>query len=103
MLLRGEAVIGAAWLALTPRVPHPGAPERTSGDVQSVYVVPEERSAGLGGRLLDEVLALARELELARVTVHSSVRAVSAYLRAGFARSAVLLQADGPLDARDRR
>lgn len=98
-----DVVLGMAWLALTPRVPYPGALDRASGDVQCVYVVPEERSGGLGGLLLDAVLALARELGLERVTVHSSDRAVSAYTRAGFARSPHLLQADVPPGGRPRQ
>lgn len=40
------------------------------------------------------VLELARTLGLERVTVHSSVRATSAYARQGFAVSPQLLQAD---------
>ncbi|OEV30262.1 hypothetical protein AN219_11860 [Streptomyces nanshensis] len=87
-------LLGMAWLAITRRVPHPGAPERASGDVQCVYVVPDERDGGLGARLMDGVLALARDLGLERVTVHSSDRAVTAYTRAGFAHSPLLLQAE---------
>lgn len=93
VVLRGETVIGMAWLAVTPRVPHPGALRRASGDLQSVYVVPEERGAGLGGRLIDAVLAAAGDLGLERVVVHSSERAVPAYSRSGFAVSRQLLQA----------
>ncbi|WP_199432320.1 GNAT family N-acetyltransferase [Qaidamihabitans albus] len=93
VLVRGEVVIGMAWLAVTRRVPTPGALDRASGDVQCVYVVPEERDTGLGGRLIDAVLELARELGLERVTVHSSPRAVPAYARRGFTASPRLLQA----------
>ncbi len=92
VLLRDEAPIGMAWLATVPRVPHVGSLERLSGDVQCVYVVPGERSRGLGGRLIDAVLARARDLGLERVTVHSSDRAVTAYRRHGFGASARLLQ-----------
>ena len=45
----------------------------------------------LGGRLVDAVLDLARELGLERVTVHSSDRAVPAYRRHGFASAPTLL------------
>ncbi|SCK19183.1 GNAT family N-acetyltransferase [Streptomyces sp. WMMB 322] len=92
VLVRDGRISGMAWLAVTQRVPHPGAPVRASGDVQCVYVTPEERAGGLGGRLLDAVLELARESGLERVTVHSSDRAVSVYLRAGFGQSPNLLQ-----------
>ncbi|EHR63214.1 GNAT family N-acetyltransferase [Saccharomonospora cyanea] len=92
VLVRGEVVIGMAWLALVPRVPTPQSPSRRSGDVQCVYVVPGERASGLGGRLIDAVVALGGELGLERVTVHSTFRAISAYCRHGFAASPRLLQ-----------
>ncbi|MBQ0986195.1 GNAT family N-acetyltransferase [Streptomyces sp. F63] len=95
VMLRGAEVIGMAWLAVVRRVPSPRALERASGDVQCVYVVPAERGAGLGGLLIDAVRELARESGLERVTVHSSPRAVPAYVRHGFAVSPQLLQAAG--------
>ncbi|MGF0176129.1 GNAT family N-acetyltransferase [Streptomyces sp. Marseille-Q5077] len=85
-------IIGMAWLAVVRRVPTPHAPDRASGDLQCVYVVPEARDAGLGGRLITETLARARDLGLERVTVHSSPRAIRAYARQGFENSPRLLQ-----------
>ncbi|WEV29367.1 GNAT family N-acetyltransferase [Streptomyces sp. 71268] len=92
--VRGDTVIGMAWLAITQRVPHPRALERLSGDVQCVYVIPDERANGVGGELIEAVLSWAGELGLERVTVHSSDRAVSAYRRHGFAVSPRLLQVE---------
>ncbi|MFH8896230.1 GNAT family N-acetyltransferase [Streptomyces coeruleorubidus] len=86
-------VIGMAWLAVAQRVPTPRAPRRASGDLQCVYVVPEARDGGLGGRLIRAVLDESRELGLERVTVHSSRRAIPAYARCGFQESPRLLQA----------
>jgi GNAT superfamily N-acetyltransferase len=93
VLVRDDRVIGMAWLAVVQRVPTPRAPRRASGDLQCVYVVPEARDGGLGGRLIRAVLDGARELGLERVTVHSSPRAVPAYARSGFQESPRLLQA----------
>jgi hypothetical protein len=59
VVVRGDIVIGMAWLAIIQRVPTPRALERASGDVQCVYIVPDERDTGLGGRLIDMVLELA--------------------------------------------
>jgi GNAT superfamily N-acetyltransferase len=59
-----------------------------------VYVVPEERNAGLGSQIIDAVLRRAHELGLERVTVHSSDQAIGAYSRRGFAASPRLLQAE---------
>ncbi|MBO0657359.1 GNAT family N-acetyltransferase [Streptomyces triculaminicus] len=94
VMVRGDVVIGMAWLAITRRVPHPRSFERMSGDVQCVYVVPDERDRGLGGELIEAVLAWASDLGLERVTVHSSDRAVSAYSRRGFTVSPRLLQVE---------
>ncbi|MFD2420599.1 GNAT family N-acetyltransferase [Amycolatopsis pigmentata] len=91
VLLRRGEVIGMAWLAIVPRVPAAGALERLSGDLQCVYVLPHERNHGLGGRLIDAIEELARELGMERVTVHSSPRAVPAYVRQGFENSPRLL------------
>jgi GNAT superfamily N-acetyltransferase len=75
---------GMAWLALANRVPTPVILDRRTGDVQSVYVVPELRDSGVGAVLIDAVLREARDRELVLVTVHSSERAVPFYLRRGF-------------------
>lgn len=75
---------GMAWLMLAPRVPSPALPDRRTGDVQSVYVIPELRNSGVGTALLDTVLREARDRELEHVTVHSSDLAVPFYLRSGF-------------------
>lgn len=93
MLVRDGAVIGMAWPAVVRRVPTPRVLHRASGDVRCVYVEPEARDGGLGGQLLDAVLARARELGLERVTVHSSSRAFPAYARRGFEASPRLLHA----------
>lgn len=90
---RGSTVIGMAWLATVSRVPSSRALVRASGDVQSVYVIPAERDAGVGGRMIAAVLTQAFEAGLERVTVHSSEGAITAYTRAGFAASGRLLQA----------
>jgi len=54
-------------------------------------VIPGERDGGVGGRLVEAVLARAQDLGLERVTVHSSPRAIPAYARRGFAPSPRLL------------
>jgi GNAT superfamily N-acetyltransferase len=92
--VHGDEIVGMAFLAIVARVPRPPELTRASGDVQCVYVTPERRDRGIGGRLIDAVLRLGAELGLERVTVHSSPRAVTAYRRHGFAVVPQLLQAD---------
>ncbi|WP_042285294.1 GNAT family N-acetyltransferase [Nocardiopsis alba] len=97
IMLHGGKPTGMAWLALLPRVPTPYAVERYSGDVQCVYVVPEERSRGYGGSLIEALLRIAHEIGVDRVTVHSSDRAIPAYRRYGFEYSPRLLQTGMPV------
>ncbi|WP_031466418.1 GNAT family N-acetyltransferase [Sciscionella sediminilitoris] len=91
--VRENTIIGMAWLAIIARVPNPRSPERASGDMQCVYVVPAHRDSGTGAQLMSTVRALGRELGLERVTVHSSERAVPAYVRNGFTPDPRLLHA----------
>ncbi len=93
VLIRDSEVIGMAWLAVVQRVPTPRSLHRASGDLQCVYVTPDARDSGLGGRLIAETLAAAKSLGLERVTVHSSPRAIPAYARRGFENSPRLLHA----------
>ncbi|HEX2145290.1 MAG TPA: GNAT family N-acetyltransferase [Glycomyces sp.] len=88
------ALIGMAWLAVMRRVPTPQSLDRVCGDLQSVYLVPQERAKGLGGRLVAAVLEDARKLGMNQVTVHSSGRAVPVYARNGFAASPKLLMSE---------
>lgn len=91
---RNGNVIGMAWLAVLVRVPTPDRFTRAIGDLQSVYLVPEARSAGLGGRLIAAVLEEARALGMPKVTVQSTTRAIPVYCRNGFAASPKVLQAE---------
>ncbi|NHA69906.1 GNAT family N-acetyltransferase, partial [Phycicoccus flavus] len=81
----GGQDVGMAWLVLVPRVPDPRSFDRLTGDIQSVYVLPDHRDAGLGARLVDAALAHARGAGCFRVTVHAQPAAASLYERAGFA------------------
>ena len=82
--VRDNEVLGMMWLAAVDRVPSARLFDRASGDLQCAYVVPDQRNNGIGGRLIEAILARAAELGLERVTVHSSPRAIPAYERHGF-------------------
>ena len=75
---------GMAFLFLADRVPSPSRMDRRTGDIQSVYVVPDLRNRGVGAELITHILTEARTRELEHVTVHSAQRAIPFYLRWGF-------------------
>ncbi len=90
--LRRPEIVGMAWVALLPRVPRPGATNRFSADVQSVFVKPEQRGQGIGSALVEAASGHAAHLGSLRVTVHSGRMAVPVYERLGFESSRQLLQ-----------
>jgi GNAT superfamily N-acetyltransferase len=85
-------IVGMAWVALVPRVPRPGATSRLAADIQSVFVLPEERGQGIGSALVKAASEHATRLGSLRVTAHSGRRAVPMDERVGFASSRRLLQ-----------
>lgn len=81
---RGTAPLGMGWLAAVERVPDVDRPVRRSGLVQTVYVGPAHRCAGVGQVIIQVVLDQARRLELEYVEVHPSARSFPFYRRLGF-------------------
>lgn len=90
-------IVGMAWLALTPRVATTRSLDRWSGDLQSCYVLPEFRGAGIGGRLVRAVLDTAAVRGAEHVTVHTSQDSPGMYARNGFRANPRLLFADSAL------
>jgi putative acetyltransferase len=59
------------------------------GEVKRMYTVPEQQGKGIGGRILDQIIALAREEGLKRLVLETGDRHPAAwrvYERAGFTR-----------------
>lgn len=77
-------VVAMGFLALAPRVPDPRTFDRRTGDIQSMYVLPEHRGRGVGSRLVEALVEHGRTAGCTRITVHSDPRAITLYTRAGF-------------------
>lgn len=88
----GGHAVGMAWLGIITRVPGPEHFRRLAGIVQSVYVRPEARGLGLGGALVDAVVAYARQRGLDYLAVHPSELSYPVYERAGFALTRSVLE-----------
>lgn len=80
----GGALVGCAFLRSVSKVPNPGARDRAWGYVTNTYVAPTHRGRGVGGRLLEVVIAAAREQGHEFLIVWPSEEALSFYARAGF-------------------
>ncbi len=90
-----QVPVGMAWLAVIHRIPGPGHWLRLSGNLQSVYVVPERRKAGIGELLVRAVVGRAQSLGLEYMSVHPSERSFSLYRRLGFLESSGVLELRG--------
>jgi GNAT superfamily N-acetyltransferase len=91
---RLDELVGMAWLALAPRVPRPGQLTRWSGDIQSVFVLPEHRGSGIGTALVQAAIDHAGALGVGRITVKSGRKAVPVYERLGFTSIPQLLEVE---------
>jgi GNAT superfamily N-acetyltransferase len=89
-------LVGMAWLAVFDRVPNPDDLRRRSGDVQSVFGVPEHRGLGIGRRLMEAICETADNLGIKKLTVDSNDKAVPFYEHIGFTRPGLLLQRERP-------
>lgn len=94
---RGGDLIGMAWVAYLARVPSPRDFNRKTADLQSVYVMPEARDAGLGSQLIEYITQQAFAAGVERVQVHSTHQAIPAYERAGFETKDFLRQRQPPV------
>lgn len=80
----GGALVGCVFLRSVDKVPNPGARDRAWGYVTNAYVAETHRGQGVGGKLLEVVLAAARERGHEFLIVWPSEEALSFYVRAGF-------------------
>lgn len=77
-------LVGCIFLRSVSKVPNPGARDRAWGYVTNSYVAPAHRGRGVGARLLDLVMAGARERGHEFLIVWPAEEAVPFYARAGF-------------------
>lgn len=90
----GNQLVGMAWLVLHQRIPNPSQFERTTGDLQSVYVRPNHRHLGVGRGLVKLLLDEGERRGVTRFTVESNESATHFYERQGFTSSPLLMNRD---------
>jgi len=82
-----EGMVGSMWRFRVPRVPQPDRGETAPlAYLTNVYVRPAHREAGLGSRMLHEVIDVSRAEGFSLIMVWPSDRSQPFYGRAGFER-----------------
>jgi GNAT superfamily N-acetyltransferase len=92
---QGE-LVGMAWLVAFERVPNIDQTVRLTGDIQSVYVAPAYRGAGVGRALVASLLEAADARGIERITVSANHAAAPLYVQLGFRSDDLLLERRRP-------
>jgi GNAT superfamily N-acetyltransferase len=77
-------LLGNLWLQRLEKLPNPADEPERHAYVTNVYVLPEARGAGLGGRLLRAALDWCRDSDVDAVLLWPSARSRPLYERHGF-------------------
>ena len=88
--LNGDTVVGHVWLQLIEKIPNPIAEAEWHGYITNMYVREKERG-GVGGALMDAVLAWCRTREIDYVILWPTERSRPLYARKGFAVTATIM------------
>ena len=76
--------VGMANLKVYDRMPSPAAPASRWGYLGNLFVLPEHRGRGIGGRLVEALVSRASAEGLVRVVLSPSTASVPLYERLGF-------------------
>lgn len=79
-----SGLCGCMYLERVTKLPVPGTSRREWGYITSAFVAAEARGCGVGRRLLDHLIAAARERGLEFLLLWPSEEGVPFYRRAGF-------------------
>ncbi len=83
--------IGMLNLKVFDRMPSPAAPTSRWGYLGNLFVVPSHRGRGIGGQLIDALLARAAGERLVRIVLSPTGQSVPLYARHGFVMADELL------------
>ena len=78
-------IVGIGSLEVFERLPYPGNLSGKEGYVLNIYVEPPARGRGVAGRLLADLVDVARGAGVGRLWLHPSDRGRRIYESAGFA------------------
>ncbi len=84
-LREGEELVSCAFLLVVEKPMSPAFPNGRTGTVLNVYTCPAHRRRGCAMKVLQKLLAEAREMELSSVELKATADGYALYKAAGFA------------------
>lgn len=79
-----SGIVGSGAVLVHAAIPRPGLASDRAGRVQSVYVEPAARGAGIGRAIVEHLIAFARDAQLISLMLHPSDGARPLYAALGF-------------------
>lgn len=77
-------IVSCAWMLLVDKPPSPRFPHGRTGVLFNVYTVPERRRQGLARRVMERLIADARERQLDVIELHATSDGYPLYSLLGF-------------------
>ena len=81
----GETIVSCALLLLVEKPMSPAFPNGRTGQVLNVYTCPDFRRRGFAARVMEALLAAAREMEISVIELKTTEAGYPLYRAAGFA------------------
>jgi GNAT superfamily N-acetyltransferase len=94
---RDGSLVANVWVQIVEKIPNPGPEPELHAYVSNFFVLPAERNAGTGTRLLNAVLDHCRTRLVDTVFLWPSERSRPLYHRFGFQQPADMLALDLPM------
>ena len=94
---RDGSLVANVWVQIVEKIPNPGPEPELHAYVSNFFVLPAERNAGTGTRLLNAVLDHCRTRLVDTVFLWPSERSRPLYRRFGFQQPADMLALDLPM------
>lgn len=85
-------IVSHVFIEIIDTVPRPGRKKSPYGFITNVYTIPEYRSQGIGGKILDMINVWSKETGLTFLTVWPSESSTEFYRRHGFDKSKEMME-----------
>lgn len=81
---RESRIVGHVWLQIVEKIPNPGPESEHHAYLSNFFVMPNERNAGVGARLLNAAVAYCRSCGVDTVFLWPTEQSLPLYRRTGF-------------------
>jgi predicted N-acetyltransferase YhbS len=92
MAEKDSLIVSHIFILITPKLPKLGRPNASYARLSSVRTIPEYRNKGIGGTLMNHVIAFCKEKNAEEIIVWPSDGSIGYYERTGFNRKNKIME-----------